>query len=174
MKRWLALAPLLALAALAGLFALRLHKGADPHYIPAALVGQPMPDAALPPLTGGAPARLSAQVQPGTLVNFFASWCAPCIEEAPTLMALKAQGVRIVGVAWKDDPAKTSAMLDRLGDPYQTVLVDRAGRTGLDFGVSGVPETYLIGPGGRIIAKVAEPLTPDSAERLLEKADNAR
>lgn len=174
MKRWIALVPVLALAALGGLFGLRLLKGADPHYVPAALVGKPMPDASLPPLAGGAPARLSAQVQPGSLVNFFASWCAPCIQEAPTLLALKAQGVRVVGVAWKDDPAKTSAMLDRLGDPYQTVLVDQSGRTGLDFGVSGVPETFLIGANGKIIAKVAEPLTPDSAERLLEQGDNAR
>jgi cytochrome c biogenesis protein CcmG/thiol:disulfide interchange protein DsbE len=170
-KRWIAVVPLLVLVALAVLFVARLRHGADPHYVPAALVGKPMPDAALPPLAGGAATPLSSQVQPATLVNFFASWCGPCAEEAPTLMALKAEGVRVVGVAWKDDPDRTRAMLARLGDPYAAVLVDRDGRTGLDFGVSGVPETYLIGRGGRIIAKVAEPLTPASAERLLEKAD---
>lgn len=174
MRRWIAVVPLVALAALAALFAARLHKGADPHYTPDALVGKPLPDSVLPPLAGGQPVRLRAQVQPATLVNFFASWCAPCIEEAPTLMALKAQGVRIVGVAWKDDPARTRALLARVGDPYRTVLVDRDGKAGLDFGVSGVPETFLVGGDGRILAKVAQPLTPDTAERLLEKADTLR
>jgi cytochrome c biogenesis protein CcmG/thiol:disulfide interchange protein DsbE len=174
MKRWIALAPLIVLAALAALFVARLRTGQDPHYTPAALVGKPLPDAALPPLGGGQPVSLRGLVRPATLVTFFASWCAPCIEEAPTLMALKAQGVRIIGVAWKDDPANTQAMLARVGDPYQQVLVDRDGRTGLDFGVSGVPETYLVGADGRILAKQALPLTPDSAERLLEKADGAR
>ncbi len=174
MKRWIAIVPLAALAALAALFAVRLREGHDPHYTPTALVGKPMPDPVLPRLAGGRPARLKDQIEPATLVNFFASWCAPCIEEAPTLLALKAQGVRIVGVAWKDDPDKTRVMLAKLGDPYQDVLVDRDGRAGLDFGVSGVPETYAIGADGRILAKEALPLTPDSAERLLEKADGAR
>ena len=77
-------------------------------------------------------------------------------------------------MAWKDDPDKTRAMLVKLGDPYADVLVDRDGRAGLDFGVSGVPETYVISADGRILAKQAEPLTPASAERLLEKADAGR
>jgi cytochrome c biogenesis protein CcmG/thiol:disulfide interchange protein DsbE len=173
-KRWIAIAPLAVLAGLAVLFAVRLKGGQDPHYVPMAMVGKPMPQAVLPSLAGGAPTPLASEVKPATLVNFFASWCAPCIEEAPTLLALKAQGVRIVGVAWKDDPDKTRAMLVKLGDPYADVLVDRDGRAGLDFGVSGVPETYVISADGRILAKEAEPLTPASAERLLEKADAGR
>jgi cytochrome c biogenesis protein CcmG/thiol:disulfide interchange protein DsbE len=174
MKRWIAIVPIAVLAGLAVLFAVRLRGGEDPHYVPTAVVGKPMPDAQLPRLDGGSPTTLKGEVRPATLVNFFASWCAPCIEETPTLLALKAQGVRIVGVAWKDDPDKTRAMLAKEGDPYATVLVDAGGRTGLDFGVSGVPETYLIGADGRILAKEAAPLTPDSAERLLETADGAR
>jgi cytochrome c biogenesis protein CcmG/thiol:disulfide interchange protein DsbE len=173
-RRWVAIAPLAALAALAVLFAVRLREGRDPRYTPAALVGQPMPDSVLPPLAGGAPLRLRAAAGPASLVNFFASWCAPCIEEAPTLLALKAQGVRIIGVAWKDDPARTRAMLAKVGDPYQAVLVDRDGAAGLDFGLSGVPETYVVGADGRILAKEAKPLTPESAERLLEQADGPR
>ncbi len=141
MKRWIAVLPLAVLAALAAVFVWRLRDGHEARYIPAALVGKPMPDETLPPLVGGAPTPLKGQVQPATLVNFFASWCAPCLQEAPTLMALKAQGVRIVGVAWRDDPAKTQAMLAKLGNPFQAVLVDRDGHAGLDFGVSGVPET---------------------------------
>jgi cytochrome c biogenesis protein CcmG, thiol:disulfide interchange protein DsbE len=174
MRRWLAIVPLLALAALAVLFAARLRGGGDSHYTPTALVGKPMPDETLPPLAGGPPLALKGEVRPATLVNFFASWCAPCIEEAPTLMALKAQGVRIVGVAWKDDPEKTKALLAKVGDPYARVLVDRDGAAGLDFGVSGVPETYLIGADGKILSKVAKPLTAESVERLLERADDAR
>ena len=174
MKRWLAFVPLLALAILAAVFAMRLGGGQSPQYVPRALVGKPMPDAVLPPLAGGQPQRLSGQVQAATLVNFFASWCAPCIEETPTLLALKAQGVRIVGVAWRDDPAATRTMLAKIGDPYASVLVDRDGRTGLDFGVSGVPETYVIGADGKILDKEALPLTPASAERLLERADKPR
>ena len=174
MKRWIALLPLLIGAALAVLFVVRLPH--DPHYTPAALVGKQMPDESLTPLAGGAPVRLSAVTQPGVVVNFFASWCAPCVEEQPALMAMKAQGVKVIGVVapWRFDPVATKAMLTNGGDPYAQTLVDRDGRAALDFGVSGVPETFLIGPGGKIIAKYADPLTPQTAEALLEQADNAR
>jgi len=104
------------------------------------------------------------------IVNFFASWCVPCAAEAPTLAALRHQGVHIVGVAWKDDPAKTRAFLARYGDPYQAVFVDGDGRTGIDFGVTGVPETYLVGADGRILDKHAEPLTEADAQALLSRA----
>ena len=169
MKRWLAILPLAALAGLGAVFAVYgLHH--NPHYIPDARVGQVMPDETLPPLDGGAPVRLRGATQPATLVNFYASWCVPCIQEQPVLMLLKTEGVRIIGVAWKDDPAKTRAHLAQHGDPYAMTLVDRNGRAGVDFGVSGVPETYLIGANGVILAKVAEPLTADTAEQLLERA----
>jgi cytochrome c biogenesis protein CcmG/thiol:disulfide interchange protein DsbE len=173
MKRWIAALPLLALVGLGVLFVGYGLKH-DPHYTPDALVGRPLPAEVLPALDGGAPTVLGKLAGPGTLVNFYASWCAPCIQEEPTLMALKAEGVRIVGVAWKDDPDKTRAHLAQHGDPYALTLIDRDGKTGVDFGVSGVPETYLIGPGGKILAKVAEPLTADSAEQLLEQAAPTR
>ena len=173
MKRWMAVLPLAALLALGAVFGFYgLHH--NPHYTPDARVGQVLPDVTLPALDGGAPVRLHGAVQPATLVNFYASWCAPCIQEAPTLMALKAEGVRIVGVAWKDDPAKTRQHLARHGDPYALTLVDRDGRAGVEFGVSGVPETYLVGADGTILAKVSEPLTADSAEQLLERASPKR
>jgi cytochrome c biogenesis protein CcmG/thiol:disulfide interchange protein DsbE len=171
MTRWLALLPLAALGILAVLFIERLPH--DPHVSPAAMVGQPVPDEQLPPLAGGAPVRLRGQVRPATLINFFASWCAPCLEEHPALMALQAQGVRIVGVAYKDAPDKTQALLTRMGDPFAATLVDRDGHAGVDFGISGVPETFLVGADGKILAKHTGPLTPDSAEALLEQTPKA-
>ncbi|MBV9995963.1 MAG: redoxin family protein [Caulobacteraceae bacterium] len=170
MSRYLALAPAASFLALIAVFAGFILFHHNPKVSPRATVGQPAPNAVLPTLASGTVAPLKAAIQGPTLVNFFASWCAPCAQEAPTLMALKAEGVRIVGVAWKDDPAASRAFLAKFGDPYALALVDRDGRTGIDFGISGVPETYLVGPDGRIIDKQAEPLTADSAEALLAKA----
>lgn len=169
MKRWLAFAPLLVLVALAALFAGYALKR-DPHVQPHALVGKPMPALTLPELDSGRPAPIRAATEGPILVNFFASWCAPCEVEHPQLMALKAQGVKVVGVAYKDAPANTQAFLTRLGDPFAERLVDRDGRAGLEFGVTGVPETYLVGSDGVILAKHTGPLTPDAAEELLKKA----
>jgi cytochrome c biogenesis protein CcmG, thiol:disulfide interchange protein DsbE len=166
MRRWIAIAPVVALAALALLFAGSALRH-DPHYAPAALVGQPLPDEHLAPLAGGSPVGVKVAAPPGSLVNFFASWCAPCREEHPVLLALKAQGVRIVGIAYKDTPEHIRRLLAENGDPYAAVLADPNGQAGVDFGVSGVPETFLVGADGRIAAKVALPLTPDSAEALL-------
>jgi cytochrome c biogenesis protein CcmG/thiol:disulfide interchange protein DsbE len=135
-----------------------------------ALVGKPLPARALQPLAGGAPVSLRAEVRGPTIVNTFSSTCVPCIEESPALMALKAEGARIVGVAYKDDPDATRAFLDRVGDPFAEVLVDRDGRAGVDLGVSGVPETFLVGANGVVLAKYVGALSAKDAETLLEQA----
>jgi cytochrome c biogenesis protein CcmG/thiol:disulfide interchange protein DsbE len=170
MTRWLTLLPLVvlvALAALFGVFALR-H---DPHVQPHALVGKPVPDLALPTLEDGRPVRLRALAAQGpVLVNFFASWCAPCELESPQLDALSARGVRIVGVAYKDAPQNTQAFLARLGDPFVQRLADRDGRAGVEFGVTGVPETYLVGRDGVILDKHAGPLQDADVEALARRA----
>jgi cytochrome c biogenesis protein CcmG/thiol:disulfide interchange protein DsbE len=170
--RWIALAPLAVLAALAILFAtFGLHH--DPHFIPDALVGHKAPQETLPLLNTMTPTSLNAQLEGVTLVNFFASWCPPCAEEAPALLALQAQGVRIVGVAYKDDPAKTKQFLSRLGDPFTVVFVDRQGRAAVDFGVDAAPDTFLVDQRGVILAKHAGPLTVEDAQTLVDIADRA-
>ena len=170
MSRWLAFLPLAALVALGLLFALFALKR-DPQVQPDALVGKPLPALTLPDLETGRPQALRAALgDKPTLVNIFASWCAPCEIEHPVLVDLKAQGVRVVGVAYKDAPENTKAFLSRLGDPFAARLVDRDGRAGIELGVTGVPETYLVGADGTILAKHTGPLTPETARELLARA----
>lgn len=157
MRRLITALPLVALLILAGLFAGYSLKR-KVQYSPDALVGQPMPALTLPSLVLAEPIPMTAVVQGPALVNFFASWCGPCIVEHPFLVGLKAKGVRIIGVAYKDDPAASTAFLARLGDPYSAVLVDREGRAGIEFGVTGPPETFLVGVDGKIIAKQTGPI----------------
>jgi len=170
MTRWLTILPLVTLAALAALFGLYgLHH--DPKVQPHAMVGRPMPDLALPTLEDGRPARLRQLTAQGpVVVNFFASWCAPCEVEAPQLSALAARGVRVVGVAYKDQPPKTQAFLARLGDPYVARLSDPDGRAGVEFGVTGVPETYLVGRDGVILSKHTGPLEAADVAALAKQA----
>ena len=171
MNRWLALAPLVVLAALALLFGLFALKH-DPHVQPHALVGKPLPQVSLPSLDDGRPVSLASVVSGRggpVLVNTFASWCAPCELEAPQLMRLKAGGAVLVGVAYKDAPDNTKAFLARVGDPYAARLVDRDGRAGIELGVTGVPETYVVGADGVIQKKYAAPLTDKDVSDLLRQ-----
>jgi len=169
-NRWLAILPLAALVALGLLFGLFALKR-DPQVKPDALVGKQLPDLVLPALDTGRPIRLHEAAAPApVLVNIFASWCAPCEIEHPVLMDLEKQGVRIVGVAYKDAPENTKAFIGRLGDPYAERMVDRDGRGGIELGVTGVPETYLVGAQGEVLAKHTGPLTAQTAADLLAKA----
>lgn len=172
MNRWLALTPLAVLAALAVLF-VGWSLNRDPAYKPDAMVGQQIPQTVLPMLTGDQPGPgnldlKTAGVGKPMLVNVFASWCAPCRVEHPKLLELKARGVNVVGVAYKDEPVATRAFLDEMGDPFALVLVDHEGRAGLDLGISGVPETFAVDAMGRITAKHSGPLLNDAdIERLV-------
>lgn len=176
MSRWLTVIPLVVLAGLAVLF-IGWSLQRDPEYRPDAIVGQTVPETVLPILQGdiAGPQNVdlkTAGVGRPMLVNLFASWCAPCRIEHPQLMALKARGVAVVGVAYKDDPIATRAFLDELGDPFTMVLVDQEGRAGLDLGVSGVPETFAVDAMGRIVAKASGPLlTEADVDRLVAALD---
>lgn len=171
-----ALIPLLLFAALASLFWFAL-QGGDPSRLPSALIGKPVPAFTLPPLQGlaedgmdikGFTAEDLAGGKP-TIVNVFASWCVPCQEEHPVLMALaKRPGVRLYGINYKDDAASARRFLNRHGNPFQRVGVDRSGRVGIDFGVYGVPETYVIAGDGKIAFRHVGPLTEqDVTQKLL-------
>lgn len=173
MKRILVWAPLVALVLLTALFVGWSLKR-EPEYRPDAMVGQQIPEVVLPLLTGEGELDLkTAGVGRPMIVNLFASWCAPCRIEHPQLMALEAQGIRVVGVAYKDEPEATRAFLAELGDPFALVLVDQEGRAGLELGVSGVPETFAVDAYGRIVAKHSGPIVDQVDLNRLTAALNA-
>lgn len=180
---WLYLIPLLVFAALAAIFAVGLFSG-DASKVPSALIGKPAPVITLAPLDGlqrdgrPVPAFGMADLAGGkaTIVNVFASWCAPCRVEHPFLVAMadspavKQGKVRVVGFNYKDEAENARRFLGALGNPYSAVGVDRAGRAAIEWGVYGVPETFLIGPDGRILDKHVGPLDGQAASRMLAKA----
>jgi cytochrome c biogenesis protein CcmG, thiol:disulfide interchange protein DsbE len=159
--------PVLVFAVLAGLFWYALHGG-DPSRLPSALIGKSVPQFDLPPIDGlladgaavpGFAAADLAQGEP-TVVNVFASWCVECQVEHPLLLALgKKPGIRLYGIDYKDDAASARRFLGRYGNPYARVGADASGRTSIDFGVYGVPETYVIGGDGKIAFRHVGPLT---------------
>ncbi|MDB5366211.1 MAG: DsbE family thiol:disulfide interchange protein [Rhodospirillales bacterium] len=169
MRRLLYLLPALLLALLLVRFAEPLVRGDDPSRIASALVGKPVPAFALAGFDGAAgPNSERLKGQP-TLINFFASWCTPCRAEHPTLMRLAAsQKAAVIGVAYKDDPAATKKFLTELGNPFAQVGVDRAGSTGIEFGLSGVPETFVVDAKGMVRYRHVGPLTArDVADKIL-------
>ena len=165
MRRMLYLLPVLLFLALAGYFALALRPGHDPHELPSAMIDKDMPAFDLPALKGDARLNPAAIMGEPALVNFFASWCLPCRVEHPLLMRLARDGVPIYGIAYKDKPEDSSRFLTDFGDPYRRIGVDRDGRAGLDFGVYGVPETYVLDRAGHIRKRVVGPLNAAIVEK---------
>lgn len=163
-RKFVFLLPAALFAILLAAFAMGL--GHDPHLLPSALLDRPAPEFALPGLDDAADGLTRKDLDGRvTLINFFASWCLPCREEQPALMALaKQRGVSLDGIAYKDKPEESRRFLDRFGNPYARIGVDNNGTTGIDFGVYGVPETYLVDTAGRIRYRHVGPLTAEDVE----------
>ena len=159
MPRLVFLLPLLLFAVVAGYFAVPLLTGRDPGELPSALIDRQVPEMALPPLFDGRPGLATGDLRGRiTLVNFFASWCVPCRAEHPVLTEL-ARSEALHGVSYKDDPADTRAWLAELGDPFERIGTDTSGRAAIEWGLYGVPETYIIDEAGRIRHRHVGPVT---------------
>lgn len=182
-RSWRPLVPLALFAALAGLFYLALQSG-DPSRLPSALLGKPVPDFALPPLDGlrrdGAPVPgfSSADLAQGkvSIVNVWASWCIPCHQEHPFLTALAEHSrAPLYGINYKDGAEAARRFLGRYGNPFTAVGVDDSGRTAINWGVYGVPETFIVDGDGRIVHKHVGPIDDRAlTETLLPAIDKAR
>ena len=175
-RRLFVLLPLAIFLALAALFFFRLGSG-DPSRIPSALIGRPAPDTNLPavpglnardgkPMPGIAAADFKGAV---TLVNVWASWCVPCHDEAPLLTELgKDTRLQVIGINYKDAPDNARRFLGRYGNPYGMVGVDGNGRAAIEWGVYGVPETFIVGREGKIVYKLVGPITPENLDSVVK------
>lgn len=168
MRRLLFALPLAAFAAIAGWFVIGL--GRDPSTIPSALIDKPVPNFTLPAVAGIETAGLATADLSGrvTLVNVFASWCAPCKVEHPLLMRLsRDKRVAVLGISHKDTAADSRRFLDQLGNPYAAIGWDQDGRVSIDFGVYGVPETFVVDRRGHIRHRHVGALTEEIVAKTL-------
>ena len=167
--------PLAIFACLAAILWFRLGSG-DPSRIPSALIGRPAPQTTLPPLeglvaNGGQVPGLDPSVFKGkvSIVNVWASWCVPCHDEAPLLVKLaQDKRIRVVGINYKDQAENARRFLGRYGDPYAANGADENGRAAIEWGVYGVPETFVVGRDAHIAYKLVGPITPDNIDAVLK------
>ena len=172
---WIALLPLILFAALAAVFLRQLWRGVDPSRLPSPLIGRAAPEFDLPGIEGlardGQPVAglKSADLKGGvSVVNIWGSWCVECREEHDQLKALGADTrFRLVGITWRDQPADARRYLGTVGNPFAAVGVDSTGRAAIDWGVYGVPETFVVGKDGKVTYKFIGPLTPTSLHDVL-------
>ena len=177
-RRLLVLLPLVVFLALAALFFFRLGAG-DPSRIPSALIGREAPATDLPAVAG---LERNGQPVPGimpadfkdavTVLNVWASWCVPCRDEAPLLIKLAGdKRIRLVGINYKDQADNARRFLGRFGNPFAASGADVSGRAAIEWGVYGVPETFIVGRDGRIAYKLVGPLTPENLEQVVKPRD---
>jgi cytochrome c biogenesis protein CcmG, thiol:disulfide interchange protein DsbE len=175
LRRIVVLVPLVVFFGLTALFLFRLKAG-DPSLIPSALIGHSVPQTALPPVAGLKrgdapvpgldPASFNGAV---SVVNVWASWCVPCHDEAPLLMQLAQDSrLRLVGINYKDDADNARRFLGHYGNPFAAAGADQNGRAAIEWGVYGVPETFVIGRDARIAYKLVGPITPDNFDSILK------
>jgi cytochrome c biogenesis protein CcmG/thiol:disulfide interchange protein DsbE len=174
-RRLLVLLPLVVFLALAALLFFRLGAG-DPSRIPSALIGRAAPATELPAVAG---LERNGQPVPGimpadfkdavTVLNVWASWCVPCRDEAPLLIKLAGdKRIRLVGINYKDQADNARRFLGRFGNPFAASGADASGRAAIEWGVYGVPETFIVGRDGRIAYKLVGPLTPENLEGVMK------
>jgi cytochrome c biogenesis protein CcmG/thiol:disulfide interchange protein DsbE len=174
--RLVVLVPLVLFLALAALLIVRLLGPSDHSVLPSVLIGRPAPQTNLPPVAdlmrdgqpvpGLAAADFAGQV---TVLNVWASWCVPCHDEAPLLVRLAAdKRIRVVGINQKDKPENARRFLGRYGNPFAAVGLDQNGRASIDWGVYGVPESFIVGRDGRIAYKLVGPVTAENLERVVK------
>jgi cytochrome c biogenesis protein CcmG/thiol:disulfide interchange protein DsbE len=175
LRQLIVLVPLVVFIGLTALFLFRLNSG-DPSLIPSALIGRPVPQTTLPPIPG---LKRDGASIPGfdaasfkgvvTVLNVWASWCVPCHDEAPLLLELAQDSrLRLVGINYKDDADNARRFLGRYGNPFAASGADQNGRAAIEWGVYGVPETFVVGRDARIAYKLVGPITPDNYETLLK------
>jgi cytochrome c biogenesis protein CcmG, thiol:disulfide interchange protein DsbE len=174
-RRLLVVLPLVLFLALAALFFFRLSAG-DPSRLPSVLIGREAPPTDLPPVAG---LERNGEPVPGivpadfkgavTVLNVWASWCVPCRDEAALLMTLSGdKRIHLVGINYKDQPDNARRFLGRFGNPFSASGADANGRAAIEWGVYGVPETFIVGRDGKIAYKVVGPLTPENLERVVK------
>ena len=177
-RRWVFILPLVLFVALSGVFLMQLLSGKDASIVPSVLIGTKAPETDLPPLEGVGLPGFSTEVLKGrvSLVNVWASWCVPCRQEHPLLMDLAKDGrFEIVGLNYKDKPGQARAFLADLGNPFTRLGVDQTGRAAINWGVYGVPETFVVDGNGIIRYKWIGPLTADAiAAKLNPEIEKAR
>ena len=161
MKRLVYIIPVVVVGGLMWAFSVFLQQG-PPAYVPSALVGKPAPEFNLPPLDAEAQSFTRADLVQGrpTVINFFASWCTPCRIEHPALQALAERGdIVLYGINYKDGPEKGRAFLNELGNPFSRINEDRNGRVAIDFGVTAMPETFVVDGNGIITVHYPGPIS---------------
>ncbi len=167
MRRLIFIMPVIAFMALVGFFAFGLTK--DPKELPSQLIDRPLPQFALPGVEPGSTgfATVALKGEPA-LLNVFASWCAACPQEHPVLTRISNEGFPVFGIAWKDKPQDTRDWITRFGNPYKAIAADESGRTAIDLGITGVPETFIVDKNGRVRFKQIGPISPEIWEGTIK------
>jgi len=164
-----------ALVVLPLLAVLVMNLGRDPHSIRSPLIGRPAPPFELRPVGGGGPRSLASLRGKPVVLNFWATWCMPCLEEHAALTAGARRyepGVQFLGIVYDDEEARATSFLKQRGSSYPS-LMDEGGRTAIVYGVAGVPETYFIDASGKVVSKYAGPLSPEVLAALVREAGGA-
>ncbi|MDA5093883.1 DsbE family thiol:disulfide interchange protein [Aliiroseovarius sp. KMU-50] len=168
---WLMLLPIILFGGLATMFMWGMSNGKDARTLPSTREGGVVPALTVSPLGTGVEFTQEDLTNGGVkLVNFWASWCAPCRVEHPQLETLAREGVTIYGINYKDEDTKALRFLEELGNPYVSLMADKKGRTGLDWGLYGVPETFVIDKDGVVIKRFAGPITESILDSVIRPA----